>query len=229
MIEAKKLKKTFGERTAVDEIEFNVQPGEIYALLGGNGAGKTTTMHLLLGLIPADAGEAVIDGARIVPGVRPRAAFVPEVVDLYADLDPIETLELFLGIAGITKTTEELSVALEHAGLDRAHHRRRLRVFSKGMRQKVALAIAEAQGAKAIFLDEPTSGLDPSAAASLMSRLIAIKQSGAAILMTSHDVLQVQAAADRVGFVRDGKLLEERRISDLGGESLVEIYRRVIG
>jgi len=229
MIEAKKLKKVFGERTAVDELELNVQPGEIYALLGGNGAGKTTTMHLLLGLIPADGGEAVIDGVRIVPGVRPRAAFVPEVVDLYADLDPIETLELFLGIAGIQKTTEEISVALERSGLDRAHHRRRLRVFSKGMRQKVALAIAEAQGAKAIFLDEPTSGLDPAAAEQLMSRLIALKKAGAAILMTTHDVLQVQNAADRVGFVREGKLLEERRMSDLGSESLLEIYRRVIG
>jgi ABC-2 type transport system ATP-binding protein len=229
MIEAKKLKKSFGDRVAVDELELSVQPGEIYALLGGNGAGKTITMHLLLGLIPADSGEAIIDGARIVPGVRPRAAFVPEVVDLYADLDPIETLELFLGIAGIAKTAEEIAVALEHAGLDRTHHRRRLRVFSKGMRQKVALAIAEAQGAKAIFLDEPTSGLDPAAAESLMSRLIALKNAGAAILMTTHDVLQVQNAADRVGFVREGKLLEERRMSDLGGESLLQIYRRVIG
>jgi ABC-2 type transport system ATP-binding protein len=229
MIEAKGLTKRFGDRVAVDRIDFRVEPGEIYALLGGNGAGKTTTMHLLLGLIAADGGEAVIDGARVVPGSRPRAAFVPEVVDLYADLDPIETLELFLGIAGIARSNEELSSALEHAGLDRAHHRRRLRVFSKGMRQKVALAIAEAQGAKAVFLDEPTSGLDPTAAEGLMSRLVALKSAGAAILMTTHDVLQVQSAADRVGFVRDGKLLEERRMSDLGGEPLIEIYRRVIG
>jgi ABC-2 type transport system ATP-binding protein len=229
MIEAKKLVKRFGDRVAVDEIEFEVKAGEIYALLGGNGAGKTTTMHLLLGLIPADGGEAIVDGVRIQPGVRPRAAFVPEVVDLYADLDPIETLQLFLGVAGISKDRSEIEAALDRSGLDRSHHRRRLRVFSKGMRQKVALAIAEAQGAKAIFLDEPTSGLDPIAAEQLMGRLVQLKHEGAAILMTTHDVLQVQSTADRVGFVRDGKLLEERKVSDLSGESVIDLYRRIVG
>ena len=186
-------------------------------------------MHMLLGLIPPDEGEAMIDGTRIAPGVRPHAAFVPEVVDLYADLDPIETLELFLGVAGIRVRRSEIALTLDRAGLDPSHHRRRLRVFSKGMRQKVALAIAEAQGARAIFLDEPTSGLDPSAAEQLMSRLVVLKKDGAAILMTTHDVLQVEKAADRIGFVRDGKLLEERRVAELGEETVIDAYRRVIG
>lgn len=228
MIEAKQLTKRFGDRVAVDGLALRVEPGQLYALLGGNGAGKTTTIHMLLGLIPADAGEAVIDGRRVEVGGRPRAAFVPEVVDLYPDLDPIETLELFLGIAGIEKTEEELAAHLTHAGLDPSHHRRRLRVFSKGMRQKVALAVAEAQGAKAIFLDEPTSGLDPSAASQLMDRLAALKAQGAAILMSTHDVFQVESAADRVGIVRDGKLLVETNVADLGEERLIDLYRRVM-
>jgi ABC-2 type transport system ATP-binding protein len=163
----------------------------------------------------------------VTAGRRPKAAFVPEVVDLYPDLDPIETLELFTGVAGLSRPEPELAGALSRAGLDVAHHRRRLRVFSKGMRQKVALAIAEALDARAIFLDEPTSGLDPAAAAQLMERLAAMKARGAAILRSTHDVFQVESAADRIGIVRDGKLLAERRVSELG-EPLFDLYRRTM-
>jgi ABC-2 type transport system ATP-binding protein len=230
MIALTDLVKRFGDRAAVDHLTLRVEPGELYALLGGNGAGKTTTIHLVLGLIPADAGRIEVDGVEIRPGVRPRAAFVPEVVDLYPDLDPFETLELFASVAGVEAGDEKKKQALLHAGLDEKDHHRRLRVFSKGMRQKVALAIAELQGAKALLLDEPTSGLDPRAAAQLLERLGALKGEGAAILMSTHDVYTVSTVADRIGILADGKLVDERRAEDLAEQDgVVGWYRRTLG
>lgn len=228
MIQADQLTKRFGERTAVDRMSFTVAAGELYALLGGNGAGKTTTLSLLLGLLAPDDGRALIDGQQVGPGARPRAAFVPEVVDLYPDLDPMETLAFFCGVAGLSRSEEDFERALTNAGLDSAHYRRRLRVFSKGMRQKVALAVAEVQGAKAIFLDEPTSGLDPTAAEQLMERLVHLKGQGAAILMSTHDVLQVSRVADRVGILKDGKMACERTIAQMQEENLIDLYREVV-
>jgi ABC-2 type transport system ATP-binding protein len=227
MIEAIDLRKRYGDRWVVDGVSLRVEPGQVFALLGGNGAGKTTTLHMLLGLVANDGGRAIIDGVEVGPGRRARAAFVPEVVDLYPDLDPLETLELFAGIAGLAPSIGELARALLDNGLDETHHRRRLRVLSKGMRQKVALAAAEVQGARAIFLDEPTSGLDPSAADQLISRLRAMRDRGAAILMSSHDVLQVEAVADRIAIMRSGKIVREAGRSDLAGKSLLDLYREV--
>jgi ABC-2 type transport system ATP-binding protein len=226
MIEAKNLEKRYGDRAVVRGVSLKVDAGEVYALLGGNGAGKTTTMHMLLGLIDSDGGEAWIDGKRVEKSKRPKAAFVPEVVDLYPDLDPRETLELFAGVAGLDVQKDRIKTALLDSGLDEAHHGRRLRVLSKGMRQKVALAAAELQGARAIFLDEPTSGLDPSAADVLIARLAQMKKSGAAILMSTHDVLQAEAIADRIGIMQNGQLIVEKKKNELG-EPLMDLYRRV--
>ena len=225
MIEARSLSKRFGPTAGIREVSLRVARGELYALLGGNGAGKTTTLHLLLGLIAADAGEALIDGEWVGPGRRARAAFVPEVVELYPELTPLETLELFAAVAERAQDRGALEAALETAGLAPELHRRPVRAFSKGMRQKVALAAAAVQGAKAILLDEPTSGLDPAAAEQLMLRLAALKAAGAAILMSTHDILLVSRVADRVGILREGRLVEEHPAAGLDGAALLELYR----
>jgi ABC-2 type transport system ATP-binding protein len=212
----------------VNGLALEVRAGELYALLGGNGAGKTTTIHLLLGLVAPDAGTITIDGVEVRPGVRPKAAFVPEVVELYPDLDPLETIALFASVAGVEVDRESMRRSLLAAGLDEGDHCRRLRVFSKGMRQKVALAIAQIQGARALLLDEPTSGLDPRAAGQLLERLAALKGEGAAILMSTHDVYTVRTVADRIGILRDGRLVDERTKDALGDEGVADWYRRTM-
>lgn len=225
MIKVKNLQKRYGSRVAVQDLSFTVGSGELYALLGGNGAGKTTTLHMVLGLIPRDAGEISIDERLVNAGTRPRAIYVPEVVELYADLDAIETLQLFAAVAGQPSSTALCGEALSRAGLDAEHHTRRLGVYSKGMRQKVALALAEVQQARTIVLDEPTSGLDPAAAAQLAERLQAAKERGSAILMSTHDVLHVAGVADRVGILQSGRLVAELECKNMDGPALLEAYR----
>lgn len=229
MIDVQNLQKSFAGRPVVQDLNFRVGAGQLYALLGGNGAGKTTTLHMVLGLIPRDSGQIQVDGVTVGPGVRPRAVYVPEVVELYADLDALETLELFTAVAGETVNTADCARALEHAGLAPEHHRRRLGVYSKGMRQKVALALAELRKAGAVVLDEPTSGLDALASAQLAERLAAAKARGAAILMSTHDVLHVAGLADRVGILHGGRLVAELDCAQMDGPSLLEAYRSAVG
>jgi len=228
MIHVEHLQKSYGDQQAVRDLSFDVAPGELYALLGGNGAGKTTTLHMLLGLVESDGGTIQVDGQTVGPGARPRAVYVPEVVQLYADLDAIETLELFASVAGHSVTAAACGTALEQAGLAPEHHRRRIGIYSKGMRQKVALALAEVQKAGALVLDEPTSGLDAVAAAQLAERLKAAKARGSAVLMSTHDVLHVAGLADKIGILHRGVLVEELPGQGLDGPQLLKAYREAV-
>ena len=229
MIEVRGLTKRYGARTAVDALSFTVGPGELYALLGGNGAGKTATLNLILGLLAADGGEVRVDGVAVGPGARPCAVYVPEVVALYPDLDPLETLALFASVAGRTVSEADRAGALTRAGLAAEHHHRRVGTFSKGMRQKVALALAEVQGARSVVLDEPTSGLDPLASAQLAERLAAAKAGGAAILMSTHDVLHAANLADRVGILQAGRLVAELDATGMDAAALLAAYQAHAG
>ncbi len=161
------------------------------------------------------------------PGERARAAFIPEVVELYAELDALETLELFAGIAGLRAPRPQLVRLLEGAGLAPEQHARRLGVASKGMRQKVALAIAELLERTTLILDEPTSGLDPLASEQLFARLAARRDQGAAILLTTHELLLAAPALDRAGILCDGRLIEEL-VGPLEGAELFARYRAAL-
>lgn len=225
MIDVVDLEVKYGDRPAVRNLSFTVRPGEIYALLGGNGAGKTSTLSAVLGLVPPTKGSVVVDGARVGPGARPRVVYVPEVVDLYPELDPIETLALFAGVAGRAADEAAFAAALEQSGLPADQHHLPVGTFSKGMRQKVALALSEARGARTLVLDEPTSGLDPLAADQLASRLRAARADGAAILMSTHDVLHAAGLADRVGVLVEGRLAQQLDARGLDAPALLEAYR----
>lgn len=228
MIRIAGLEVTYGAHRAVEDLTLEVPRGTLYALLGGNGAGKTSTLHAVLGLLTASKGLIEVDGQRIAPGQRPRAVFVPEVVDLYPDLDALETLELFAAVAGRKLTFEARAAALSRAGLDPEHHRRRLRGFSKGMRQKVALALSDVHDARTLVLDEPTSGLDPAASDQLAARLREAKAEGASILMSTHDVLHAAGLADRVGILMNGRLVRELDAADLDAAGLLAVYREAV-
>lgn len=228
ILEAVNLSKRYEDGVlALDRVSLQVRPGEIYAMLGGNGAGKTTTIHLFLSFIEPTAGEARIAGIpshRDPLAAKAQVAFVSENVHLYPTFTALQNLDFFSRIAGRNDLDDDdYSRALLRVGLEPEAHRRKLRGFSKGMRQKTALAIAMLKETPALLLDEPTSGLDPQAGLELSRLLQELRDEGRAILMSTHDVFRAHQIADVVGILKSGRLVLERRRDELT-EDLEALY-----
>jgi ABC-2 type transport system ATP-binding protein len=188
-----------------------VRPGEICALLGANGAGKTTTLSLFLGFVPPTQGRVRVQGVDPVAAsaeARRRLAYIPENVALYEHLSARENVSYLLDLAGQPASVVEIDAALSAAGLAVEANGRRVSGFSKGMRQKVSIALALARHVPALLLDEPTSGLDPQAAAEFNQLLGRLRAKGVAVLMVTHDLLGAADVADRIGFIAGGRLVE---------------------
>ena len=229
LLEARGLVIRRGTRVTLDTLDLRVCAGSVYALLGGNGAGKTTTLNALLGFVPAAAGQALVDGidATLDPqAARARLTYLPENVALYSYLTGIENLQYFCALSGLRITSGEAGALLESAGLASEAHARRVGGYSKGMRQKVGLAIAKARRARAMLLDEPTSGLDPAAANEFARSVLAARDAGMAILMATHDLFNALQVADRIGILREGRLVAELDARDVAHEELERIYLR---
>lgn len=228
LLEAVALSKRYEDGLlAVDSVSFAVAPGEIYAMLGGNGAGKSTTIHLFLDLIRPTSGTARVAGITVQEEplrAKAQLAYVAENVELYGELTALQNLEFFGQLAGLRPTRDELGATLRRVGLEEEAHRRRLKTFSKGMRQKTGLAVAILRRAPALILDEPTSGLDPRAAWDLGRLLEELRDEGRAILMSTHDVFRAKQLADRVGVMSRGRLVAEWSRDELAAQDLEQLY-----
>lgn len=229
MLEAARLTKRYEDGLlALDHVSFTVAPGEVYAMLGGNGAGKTTTINLFLNFLEPTEGEARIDG--IVTHREPllakeKVAFVSENVMLYPNFTAVQNLDYFARLGSKRRfTRKDYEDALLRVGLQKEAHDKRLRSFSKGMRQKCGLAIAILKDAPAILLDEPTSGLDPQAGYEFLRLLDALRGEGKAILMSTHDIFRAREIADTVGIMHRGRLVMQRSAAELPGTDLGELY-----
>lgn len=218
--------KQFGGRTALSGLDLTLRAGEVYALLGPNGAGKTTTINLILGFLKADAGEVRvcgIDAGTDPIAARARTAYIPEQVALYPGQSGLENLRYFATLAGLAIDRAEAEAHLAAAGLAPEAWSRPASGYSKGMRQKVGIAIALARKTRLLLLDEPTSGLDPSAAAAFSGTVRAAAERGTAVLMATHDLYRVREMADRVGVLAGGRVAEEidpRRVAHTDLERL---------
>lgn len=221
------LSISFGGRPAVEDLDLTLQPGEVYALLGPNGAGKTTTLNMILGFLKPGRGSIDVDGVDAVRdplGARRRIAYLPETVMLQPNLTAVENLRYFSLLAGRKIDTAAARRLLGEAGLQAEAQDRRSEGFSKGMRQKVGVAIALAKDAHVLLLDEPTSGLDASAANDLAVLIRSASQRGLAVLMATHDLFRVKDVAHRLGILRGGRLLDERDAASLGPVELEQLY-----
>lgn len=226
-LEARELCKRFGTNTALDDFSLTVEEGEVVCLLGANGAGKTTTINLFLGFLQADRGEALVDGINVAEApfeARRRLAYLPESVALYPKLTGLENLAFFDQLTGQHRSTEELSRLLVEAGLPSEAHHRRSATYSKGMRQKVGIAIATVRQARALLLDEPLSGLDPSAASSLGEQIRMLRDDGCAVLMATHDIFRAKEIGDRIGIMMDGTLVNLLDAASLDAHEIEQIY-----
>ena len=227
MIQAKQLSKNYNGKEAVKNLNLNIQPGDIFCLLGANGAGKTTTINLFLNFIQASSGEALINDLNVAQHPtksKQYLAYLPENLQLYPNLSGIENLDYFSGLAGKSYDQAELTQFLQTTGLQESAFGEYVKRYSKGMRQKVGIAIALAKGAKALLLDEPTSGLDPKAANEFGAILRQLSEDGVAILMATHDLFRAKETGTDIGIMRDGILVEQLKPQEIGHADLEKLY-----
>ncbi len=231
MLTATNLTKTYGTHTALNGLNLSISAGEIFALLGQNGAGKTTTINCFLGFIEPSEGEVSINHISVATHpleTKKYVAYIPETVMLYPNLTGIENLAFFSSLAGFSYQEEQLSSFLSKAGLQTQAHNKPVGGYSKGMRQKVGIAIAIAKKAKALLLDEPTSGLDPKASNEFSEILKELSQNGTAILMATHDIFRAKEVAHRIGIMKQGNLVSVIHTDTITANELEQLYLQTV-
>jgi len=231
VLEADKLTKRYEDDVlALDELSFTIENSQIYAMLGANGAGKTTTINLFLNFVEPTGGEARVMG--IVTHKEPllakeQIAYVSENVMLYQNFTAIQNLDYFARLGGKKDySRDDYRDVLLRVGLQEEAHNKRLKGFSKGMRQKSGIAIAILKDAPAILLDEPTSGLDPKAGFEFMQLLDKLRSEGKSILMSTHDIFRAREIADTVGIMNQGKLVMQAGKDELSDKDLEQLYMK---
>lgn len=229
MIEINELTKRYEDGViALDHVSYTIKPGEIFCLLGANGAGKTTTVNILLDFIPPTSGSASINGYdcnKLPLEAKKYVSYVSENVQLYGMFTARQNLAFFAELAGKKGLTkQDYDDVMRVVGLPERALKMRLKHFSKGMRQKLGIAIALLKDPPAIIMDEPTSGLDPKSAKEFLDQLQRLREQGKAILMTTHDIFRAKMIADRVGIMKQGRLVAVREKDDFKHADLEEIY-----
>ena len=212
------LRKRYGRRPAVDDVSLAVGRGEVVGLLGPNGAGKSTVIKMLLGLVHPDAGEAMLLGRPAADAAaRARVGYLPELFRYQPWLTAAEVLALHVRLAGVAVSAEERHESLAAVGLaDRA--RDRVGGFSKGMQQRLGLAVALVARPELVVLDEPTSALDPVGRADVRDLLLSLRARGVAVLLNSHLIGEVERVCDRVVILDRGRVAASGTLTELLGQ-----------
>ncbi|MBL8308733.1 MAG: ABC transporter ATP-binding protein [Rubrivivax sp.] len=211
-LQAEQLHVQRGGKEVLAGVSFGVGRGEVYALLGGNGAGKSTTLAAFLGFLPPASGRVLVNGRDVgtdLLAVRRAMAYLPEAASLYEHLDARENLRYFLQLADTPCEAAAIEAALDRVSLAADARGLKLRGYSKGMRQKVAIALAILRDTDILLLDEPTSGLDPTAIDEFHGLVRGLADAGKAILMVTHDVYGACQVADGIGLLRGGHLVDQ--------------------
>jgi len=213
---------------ALDALDLVVHSGEIYCLLGANGAGKTTTLNLFLGFLRPTSGRIRVGGVDVVrepTKARQHMAYLSENVQLYGNFSARWNVAFFARLGGRHDLgPKDYDRALREVGLPENAFEQKVRSFSKGMCQKLGLAIAIVKDAPALFLDEPLSGLDPRAELEMVETLQELRLRGKAILISTHDIFRARELADRVGILKEGRKVVERSRAQLAEEDLERLY-----
>jgi ABC-2 type transport system ATP-binding protein len=230
------LCKSFG-RPAVDRLDLSVRRGELYALLGPNGAGKTTTLRMVAGLLAPDAGSIAVLGIDLAAdpaGAKRKMAYLPDEPMLYAKLKPTEYLEFVAGLWGIEAAEAEPRARRLLDWLDLGKHAHELTEgFSRGMKQKLALAGALIHEPELLILDEPLTGLDAAAARQVKDLLLAHADGGGTVILTTHILEVAERLAQRIGIIQHGRLIAQGTLEELRGQTqggtLEEVFLQLTG
>ncbi|MFD0964046.1 ABC transporter ATP-binding protein [Pseudofulvibacter geojedonensis] len=227
MLEAKNLTKKYGNFTALNELNLTVNPGDIFCLLGANGAGKSTTINLFLNFIAPSSGSVFInskDVNKYAQETKSMISYIPENLMLYTNLTGIENLEFFCSLGGLKYTKIELEKLIIDAGLQPEFIHQRVKNYSKGMRQKIGIALAVARKSSVLLLDEPTSGLDPKASNEFSELLLSMKEKGVTTLMATHDLFRAKNTGTHIGIMKGGNLIEEFQSDNINFQELERMY-----
>jgi ABC-2 type transport system ATP-binding protein len=230
-LQLRSLRKSFG-RPAVDGIDLSVRRGELYALLGPNGAGKTTTLRMVTGLLAPDAGQVEVLGIDLAANpaaAKQKMAYLPDDPMLYGKLKPTEYLEFVAGLWGIAPEEAEPRARRLLDWLDLTKHAHELTEgFSRGMKQKLALAGALIHEPELLILDEPLTGLDAAAARQVKDLLVSHVAKGGTVILTTHILEVAERLAQRIGIIRQGRLIAEGTLAELRertlGGSLEDVF-----
>ncbi|WP_300021222.1 ABC transporter ATP-binding protein [uncultured Maribacter sp.] len=229
MLKAVNITKSYSGKMALKDVSFEVSKGEIFCLLGQNGAGKTTTINIFLGFIKKDGGQAFVGDKEVgVHETNTLTAYIPETVQLYGNMSGIENLNFFSRLAGFSYSTPELEDFLSKTGLQKDAQHKRLSSYSKGMRQKVGIAVALAKNAEVIFMDEPTSGLDPKATAEFTKICKELAAMGKVIFMATHDIFNAVELGTTIGIMKEGVLAQKMKASEINANELNQLYLETI-
>src|SRR5215204_4584367 len=223
------LRKRYGRQTAVDDVSFSVARGEVLGLLGPNGAGKTSVIKMLLGLVRPDAGDVMLLGRRSSdPRSRSAVGYLPELFRYQPWLTAAEVLDLHVRLARVPVAAEEQRECLALVGLaDRAGDR--VGGFSKGMQQRLGLAVALVARPELVLLDEPTSALDPLGRADVRDLLLSLKERRVAVLLNSHLIGEVERVCDRVVIMDNGRVAAAGTLPELLGRHELHLHLDGVG
>jgi ABC-2 type transport system ATP-binding protein len=224
IIETKELVKTYGKFIAVDKLNLHVDEGEIFGFLGPNGAGKTTTILMLLGLTEPTSGKAQIcgfDPTREPLKVKRITGYLPEKVGFYEDLTARENLDYTAALNGLSKkvASRKISDLLDMVGLSEMAERK-IGTFSHGMKQRLGIADVMIKDPKVAFFDEPTAGIDPEGIEQVLTLITKMAKQKVTIILSSHQLHQVQKICTRVGIMSQGHLVAEGSVDQLGREKI---------
>ena len=227
MLEAINLSKKYGGHEALTNLNLVVGQGEVFCLLGANGAGKTTTINLFMNFIQPSSGHVKVNGLDVnaqSQDTKKHLAYIPENLNLYSNLTGLENLQFFAGLGGDKPDKSSAEQLLQSVGLHEDAIHKRVSKYSKGMRQKVGIAIAKAKQADNLLLDEPTSGLDPQASNDFAQLLQDMRQNDVAILMATHDLFRAKESGTHIGIMKAGKLIHSLDSDEITLTELEHLY-----
>ena len=227
MLKTKALTKKYGTQIALDRLNLTVQAGEIYCLLGANGAGKTTTINLFMDFIQPTSGKVFINDLELTEhgnATKKHLAYIPENLNLYRNLTGLENLQFFIGLGGKKPDKATATQLLLSVGLQADAITKRVAAYSKGMRQKIGIAIAKAKKADNLLLDEPTSGLDPQASNDFAQLLQEMRENQVAVLMATHDLFRAKETGTHIGIMKAGSLIHSLRSDEIKLNELEKLY-----
>ncbi|MCU4799528.1 ABC transporter ATP-binding protein [Halobacteria archaeon HArc-gm2] len=231
MIDARELRKEYGNFVAVEGSTFSVDEGEVFGVIGPNGAGKTTTLKMLAGLLEPTDGEATVAGFDASdPEMRKQLGFLPEESPLYEEMTPISYLQFFADLYEVPGDVAEERMLDTLEKLDLEHHDRKLGDMSKGMKRKVAIARSLINDPDVLIYDEPASGLDPLTTNYVIEFTEQLAKEGKTIVFSAHNLFHVESICDRVAIMNDGQIVARgdlEALQDQYGERRYRVYTTV--